>query len=261
MGKANEICVDENPLEIDSGNCLADNIGTNYYGRSLEKPFVYNPRNPFDNACRIAQPQLHVGILAIPQLSPSVNDENFQLPTVYWEVEYELDVHFDFNSHYTSSNLSLSPDNVIFYNNVGKGYTSGATFCGVDNDWKRSTVSDSFHPVRQHTYSLRRRKESNGNKPSGKNIPKCEPSNLENSTERRRTRKSNIVRPLSIIDDTTANKSDNNNRTNDSDDNSSDNVNELQWLYIHQGHTVDPVTKPNLYRIFANNLIQLQMPC
>lgn len=66
LGATKEICVEENPDKIDSGNCLCDNIGANHYSRTLEKPVVYNPRSPYDNSSRFAQPQLHVGVMAIP---------------------------------------------------------------------------------------------------------------------------------------------------------------------------------------------------
>lgn len=76
-------------------------------------------------------------MLAIPQLTPINEDENFQLSSAYFEVSYELDVHVNYH------HLTLSPDNVLFYNNIGQGYTSGITFCGIDDDWKRSSIKSS----------------------------------------------------------------------------------------------------------------------
>lgn len=154
---AKEKTVENDTSALETGNVLTDNFHKCSYTRSLERPVVYNPRNPSDNSCRIAQPQLHVGILAIPQLSPSTESENFQISTVYWEIEYELDVILDFNSTYTSGNLALAPNNVMFYNNIGQGYTSGHTFVGVDDEWKRHYITDEINQI-QHkpNFTLRR---------------------------------------------------------------------------------------------------------
>lgn len=83
--------------------------------------------------------------MAIPQLSPSTNDENFQLSTVYWEVEYELDVVVNYQSYYTFGNLFLAPDNAVFYNNTGKSYTAGSTYCGIDDEWKCDRIKSTVH--------------------------------------------------------------------------------------------------------------------
>lgn len=110
LGPGKEKCISEDTNKIESSDVLSDNYLENNFARTLEKPVVYNPRNPTDNSSRFAQPQLHVGILAIPQLSPTTNDENFQLSTVYWEVEYELDVVVNYHSYYTFGNLSMGSD-------------------------------------------------------------------------------------------------------------------------------------------------------
>lgn len=161
LGKTTEVLTDTTNEAIDNSNCLTDNFFESDYASTLERPVVYNPRHPYDNRCRIAQPQLHVGIQAIPQLAPINSAENFQLTAAYFEVSYELDVDIFFQSEYTNSHIALRPNKVLYYNNVGKGYTSGNTFAGVDDDWKRSTIeADRATLARQrepHVYNLRKR--------------------------------------------------------------------------------------------------------
>lgn len=142
--------------DFDDEECLTDNFVKNKYFRSLERPVVYNPRNPYDMSSRFAQPQLHVGILAVPQLSPSTESENFQTTTLYFDVSYELDVEINFNSYTTFSIPSLYPDEVVFYNNLGKGCTSGSTFCGLDNEIKRNTIQ----PPDQNSNSKKRKQSA-----------------------------------------------------------------------------------------------------
>lgn len=164
--EAKEKTIANDPDHLDTGEVLTDNFQKSSYTRTLERPVVYNPRNPYDNSCRIAQPQLHVGILAVPQLSPATDAENFQISTVYWEIEYELDVILDFNSTYTAGQLALSPNNVMFYNNIGQGYTAGHTFCGVDDEWRRGKLGNSVQPMEQQpNFTLRRSERLSKNNP------------------------------------------------------------------------------------------------
>lgn len=170
LGKATEILDNTNPTNVDANNSLSDNFFTSNWASSLEKPIVFNPRYPFSNGCRIAQPQLHVGMLAIPQLTPINEDENFQLSSAYFEVSYELDVNINFHSYFNSGQLTLAPDNVLYYNNIGQGYTSGLTFAGVDDEWKRNNIKTSRKTVvgqrHESIYNLRQRPGNSHNRQS-----------------------------------------------------------------------------------------------
>lgn len=68
--------VNENTTSNVDYDVLTDSYSNVQYNSTLEIRAVYNPRNPYDNSSRIAQPQLHMGMLEIPQLSPSTEAEN-----------------------------------------------------------------------------------------------------------------------------------------------------------------------------------------
>lgn len=229
LGQATEKCTSINTDNMNGVNILTDYFDTAQYTRTLERPVVYNPRNPYDNSCRFAQPQLHVGMLATPQLSPATELENFQLSTVYYEVEYELDVGISLNSYYTDLKLTLSPDSVIFYNNYGTGYTTGATFCGIDDEYKRGKVTTNHNKKATHSsifYQRQgecdcelRRGRRNDARSSDSILSQSRNGTL--ATHRHQSRSDNVLQQMvrCNINSKTSSKS---NESNDSGDNESD---------------------------------------
>lgn len=78
-----------------------------------------------------AQPQVHVGILATPQLNPANEDTNFLNSCCYWKVECGAKVSFDISSAFTK-NMPISwPQEVTFVENGVPNYTDGQTLFGM----------------------------------------------------------------------------------------------------------------------------------
>nr|QTZ83186.1 MAG: putative VP1 [Periparus ater parvoviridae sp.] len=211
-----------------AGETAADYLGDNWlsahFDRTLEHPVVFNPRNPSDNSSRFAQPQLHVGVQAIPQLNPTTENENFQTTTVYWEVSYELDVHVDYGSLYTQGSLCLSPDNVLLYNHHGKGYTSGETFIGLDDEWKRAIVTATAFQTRYEGPAANTRSRTGKIQGSSRQVGPRSVGQLPGTS-----------RNVSTRDNDNNNNDNDNNSSNDNDnDNEADNI-DAQFEMV--GHT------------------------
>lgn len=121
------------------GQGLSDQFPANY-SSTIDKSIIFDPRHPLLNASMVPQPQLHVGVGAIPQINPATEFENFQTTMVYWLCEYEMDVSCDIGSYYTYGTVSNMPQKVIYGRQVDQGYTTAETFCGVDQNLTRSVA-------------------------------------------------------------------------------------------------------------------------
>lgn len=71
-----------------------------------------------------AQPQVHVGIQAVPGMKPSNDNATFQNTSAYWAVEAELDVEIKHGSYYAQNMTCQFPKNVTLwtYNNTYNGW-------------------------------------------------------------------------------------------------------------------------------------------
>lgn len=91
-----------------------------------------NPNGPFNYMSRIerlqcydtsqgtqshhVQPQLHVGMFAIPQLNPSTANNTFLNSCIYYEITTKMDVEVSWNS-ITENQVSCQQDNAVFIDN------------------------------------------------------------------------------------------------------------------------------------------------
>ena len=107
-----------------------NDITTSYY-QQLENYGVYHPFS--EPLATTPQPQVHVGLIATPQLNPSSEATTFLNFAVYWFVECSLEVNFNDTSRLTKGNAAAYPSKVLFYPNKEKKYTSGATLLGVND--------------------------------------------------------------------------------------------------------------------------------
>ncbi|XP_012521507.1 uncharacterized protein LOC105827867 isoform X2 [Monomorium pharaonis] len=94
----------------------------------------------------VCQPQVHVGITAVPAINPGSETVDFQNTSIYWSIETELTVHqyqnscFEYGVAHTY-NPTLYPKGYI------KKYWSGNTFSHHPNlheDEHYSVMSDAF---------------------------------------------------------------------------------------------------------------------
>lgn len=95
--------------------------------QSLEVP-TYNVRTgqiPYR-----AQPQIHVGMAAVPAMKPSTDTTTFQNTSAYWSVECELEVEQHHGSHYSTGSAVSYPDNLHLYS-YSHAYNGYPTFAGL----------------------------------------------------------------------------------------------------------------------------------
>ena len=107
-----------------------NDITTSYY-QQLENYGVHHPLS--GSLATTPQPQVHVGLIATPQLNPSSEATTFLNSAVYWFVECSLEVSFNHTSRFTKGNAAAYPSKVLFYPNKKKKYTSGATLLGLND--------------------------------------------------------------------------------------------------------------------------------
>lgn len=101
------------------------------YIRQIENYNSFNLQNGGNTS--IAQPQVHVGIQATPQLNPASEASDFLNSCVYWKVDCGIVMSYNTNSAFTKQNVSW-PREVTFIENCPYKYTNGSTVFGhTDN--------------------------------------------------------------------------------------------------------------------------------
>lgn len=98
------------------------------YERQIENYGMYSINGGASSF--IAQPQLHVGIVATPQLKPTNPTISYLNSSAYWKVEVEMDVKVGFHSAFTYGEQISWPREVHFFENAGHMYTDGNTLFG-----------------------------------------------------------------------------------------------------------------------------------
>lgn len=106
---------------------LINQVSENYY-RQLEHYGAFHPARG-GNSYK-AQPQLHVGLLATPQLNPAVADVKYLNSVCYWRVESSIVIEFNLNSAFSNGSPISWPLEVSFMDNQIPGYTDGQTLFG-----------------------------------------------------------------------------------------------------------------------------------
>lgn len=94
--------------------------------QTLENYHGYDPLK--GNIKMNAQPQVHVGLTAVPAINPAKDDADFQNTAIYWAIETELDVSIQDRScyHYGQPH-TYHPR---FYRQQTKKYHAGLTYGG-----------------------------------------------------------------------------------------------------------------------------------
>lgn len=75
----------------------------------------------------LSQSQVHVGIMPMPKLNPSIENTDFQNSALYYEVTYKIIVQQDIRSFYTHGIPVTTNTNVIFHTN-GNYVQEGGSF-------------------------------------------------------------------------------------------------------------------------------------
>nr|QTE03812.1 MAG: putative VP1 [Periparus ater ambidensovirus] len=99
------------------------------YARQIENYGALSLKSgvtPYD-----AQPQVHVGLIATPQLNPGNEDKNFLNSCCYWQVECGASVSFSISSAFTKGSAISWPGEVTFVENGAHNYTDGQTLFGM----------------------------------------------------------------------------------------------------------------------------------
>lgn len=110
---------------------VINNIDENYC-RTIESYGTYHPnRGGFGYD---AQPQLHVGIIATPQLKPSENNITYLNSACYWKIECSIEISFNISSCFGKGSSVSWPLEVELLTNWDRGYTTGETLFGMTDD-------------------------------------------------------------------------------------------------------------------------------
>lgn len=110
------------------------------YARQIENYGAYNVRDGCHGYA--VQPQLHVGLVATPQLNPGTSATSFLNSCCYWHIECGIAISFNVNSAF-SKNAAISwPLEVEFYPNNKPKYTDGQCLFG-NTDTESGNVSTS----------------------------------------------------------------------------------------------------------------------
>lgn len=99
------------------------------YEQKLERECHWSPVSGAKQM--VAQPQLHLGMFAVPALNPSLSTETFTNACMYYSVEASIDMCYDFDSMYAKGDMEYWPAQPEFYNGQ-KMYTTGTCMFGMD---------------------------------------------------------------------------------------------------------------------------------
>lgn len=120
---------------------LADySIGdfTNNYESSIEKIGFNLHHGSFKN--NLAQPQVHVGITAVPQLNPATENTKFQTSAAYFDINCSMTIGINWGSDRMHADPWATYKEGLSMIDKPK-YVSGATFAGWNNDGQGSLSS------------------------------------------------------------------------------------------------------------------------
>lgn len=98
------------------------------YNRSIETYGGMNAQTTISDY-RV-QPQLHVGLVATPQLKPGSAATSYLNSSCYWKVECGIEIQFDINSAFSKNAAVSWPTEVIFIPNGIPKYTDGQSLFG-----------------------------------------------------------------------------------------------------------------------------------
>lgn len=102
------------------------------YARTIESYGTYHPlRGGFGYD---TQPQLHVGIVATPQLKPSNSSVTYLNSACYWKVECSITIKCNISSAFGKGTSVSWPLEASFCANYDRAYTDGQTLFGVTDD-------------------------------------------------------------------------------------------------------------------------------
>lgn len=110
---------------------IVDNIINsleNRYIRQIENYGAFNTHS--GSSTYAAQPQLHVGIQAVPQLNVANEDTNFLNTCCYWQIDCGAVIEFNISSAYYQENLVSWPKEIMFIQNKDNKYTQGQCIFG-----------------------------------------------------------------------------------------------------------------------------------
>ena len=118
-------------LDPSKGACLRlFNTTNSMYVRQLDMYHAYT-MNGGANKVTTAQPQLHVGMAAIPSLNPQSNTKQFQNGCIYFHVHTTCVVEHDINSSMANGYVCYSDRVDTMFHNPVLGYTTGKNFLGA----------------------------------------------------------------------------------------------------------------------------------
>lgn len=98
-----------------------------------------------------AQPQVHVGIQATPQLNPGNEDSNFLNSCAYWRIECGMKVSFNISSAFTKGEPISWPKEVRFVENTEHKYTDGQTLFG-NTDARTGNVNSMIDTLNEYEF-------------------------------------------------------------------------------------------------------------
>lgn len=93
-----------------------------------------------------AQPQLHIGMAAVPQLDPSTELTTFMNACVYYSVTCSIGISFDTSTPWTTGPPSCLPHNALWTQNPNKfyGYTDEVLGFGTYSHSFSKTALNQF---------------------------------------------------------------------------------------------------------------------
>lgn len=98
-----------------------------------------------------AQPQIHIGIQAVPAMTPGSDSTTFQNTSAYWAVEAELDVELHHGSYYSENGTVQFPSDTTIWvgNRAYNGYCQLSGLVAMpapEPPATRSTQTEDFTP-------------------------------------------------------------------------------------------------------------------
>uniref|UniRef100_A0A8D8TPT5 Uncharacterized protein n=1 Tax=Cacopsylla melanoneura TaxID=428564 RepID=A0A8D8TPT5_9HEMI len=130
-----------NPPVLGSGAYLKASSTTQYtygvfsdytsnYSQNLECAPLWNPKRGMVSTLQ-AQPQVHVGMLAIPQLSPDNETTTFMNACLYFQVHCSISLSYDLSTCWTNSGPRIRLEHALFSHSKNKYYGDPETVCGI----------------------------------------------------------------------------------------------------------------------------------
>lgn len=158
---------------------------TNFnYSQTIEHASVFNPMSGEHVPVR-AQPQLHIGMAAVPQLDPATELTTFMNACVYYSVTCQIGISYDTSTPCTSGPPACLPHNALWTHNPNKyyGYTDEVLGFGTYSQLFSDTTLKQFsrlasevdaEPLRQRIERLQLHRQS---------VPTAEDSSKDNDEQ------------------------------------------------------------------------------